>query len=244
MKLIVTDLETFELKNGYTTTEDEYQLIKPQGKIHHCVGCFGCWVKTPGKCVIHDGYENIGIMMGSCTELILISQCCYGSVSPFVKAVLDRAISYIHPDFVLRKGEMHHKRRYKNVISISAHFYARREESNTNRNESIANCEESNTNRNENIANCKESNLNRKESNANCKESIAYDHPAEISQKMLPSAGRMSRASLLCSTGEGITDMEKETARNILEANADNYDGVVKKICFYKTEKELENIAL
>lgn len=223
MKLIVTDLETFELKNGYTTTEDEYQIIKPQGKIHHCVGCFGCWVKTPGKCVIHDGYENIGIMMGSCTELILISQCCYGSVSPFVKAVLDRAISYIHPDFVLRKGEMHHKRRYKNVISISAHFYARREESNTNRNASIANCEESNTNRNENIA---------------------YDHPAEISQKMLPDARHMCRESLLCSTGEGITDMEKETARNILEANADNYDGVVKNICFYKTEKELENIAL
>lgn len=209
MKLIVTDLEAFELKNGYTTTGDEYQIIKPQGKIHHCVGCFGCWVKTPGKCVIHDGYENTGSMMGSCTELILISQCCYGSVSPFVKAVLDRAISYIHPDFVLRKGEMHHKRRYKNVIAISAYFYARREESNANRNESIA-----------------------------------YGHSEEIIQKTLLGAGRMSRESLPCSTGEDITDMEKETARNILEANADNYDGVVKNICFYKTEKELENIAL
>ena len=61
--------------------------------------------------------------MGRCTELILVSRCCYGSVSPFVKTVQDRAISYIHPDFVIRKGEMHHKRRYRNVISLSAHFY-------------------------------------------------------------------------------------------------------------------------
>jgi len=216
MKLIVTDLETFELKNVHAITDDEYQIIKPQGKIHHCTGCFGCWVKTPGKCVIHDGYENIGSMMGSCTELILISQCCYGSVSPFVKAVQDRAISYIHPDFVLRKGEMHHKRRYKNVISISAYFYALRNECNASSEECIT----------------------------SSKGRIAQRHPEEIGQHTLADACRTGRKSLADPCGEYITDMEKETARNILQANADNYDGVVKKICFYKTEKELENIAL
>lgn len=118
MKLIITDLEDFGL-----TVEGEHRLIKPCGSIRHCVGCFGCWIKTPGKCVIHDGFENTGIDMGSCSELILVSKCCYGSVSPFVKMVQDRAISYIHPDFVIRGGEMHHKRRYKNVISLSAYFY-------------------------------------------------------------------------------------------------------------------------
>lgn len=162
MKLIITDMNNFNI-----SVEGEYKLINPHGNIHHCVGCFGCWVKTPGKCVIHDGYESTGIDMGKCTELILISRCCYGSVSPFVKTVQDRAISYIHPDFVIRKGEMHHKRRYKNVISLSAYFY-----------------------------------------------------------------------------GEDISDVEKATARNIMEANADNYDGFVKDIRFYKEEKELEDITL
>lgn len=118
MKLIITDIKHFNIP-----VKGEYKLIKPQGSIHHCIGCFGCWVKTPGKCVIHDGYESTGIAISKCTELILISQCYYGSVSPFVKAVQDRAISYIHPDFVIRKGEMHHKRRYQNVLSLSAHFY-------------------------------------------------------------------------------------------------------------------------
>ena len=162
MKLIITDMENFNI-----SVEGDYKLIKPQGNIHHCVGCFGCWGKTPGRCVIHDGYENTGIDMGKCTELILVSRCCYGSVSPFVKMVQDRAISYIHPDFVIRKGETHHKRRYKNVISLSLHLY-----------------------------------------------------------------------------GENITEAEKETARMILEANADNYDGTVKTVRFYGSEKELEVMAL
>ncbi len=118
MKLIITDLKDFNL-----SIEGPHKIIKPQSDIRHCIGCFGCWIKTPGKCVIHDGYENTGIGMSRCTELILISRCCYGSTSPFVKTVQDRAISYIHPDFVLRKGEMHHKRRYQNVISLSAYFY-------------------------------------------------------------------------------------------------------------------------
>lgn len=162
VKLIITDLDEFNLQ-----VEGEYKLIKPQGTIRNCIGCFGCWVKTPGMCVIHDGYEGTGADMGKCLELIIVSKCCYGSVSPFVKMVQDRAISYIHPDFVMRKGEMHHKRRYQNVISMTAHLY-----------------------------------------------------------------------------GENITEKEKETAQKLMQANADNYDGLVKDVFFYQSEKELEGVKL
>ncbi len=162
MKLIITDLEDFK-----ASVEGDHKIIQPQGNIQNCIGCFGCWARTPGRCVIHDGYENTGIDMSKCTELIFVSRCCYGSVSPFVKTVQDRAISYIHPDFVMRRGEMHHKRRYDNVILLSAYYY-----------------------------------------------------------------------------GENITDAEKETARKILEANADNYDGSVKDIYFYKSAEELEGLLI
>ena len=162
MKLIITDIEDFNIP-----IKGEHKIIKPNGDIRHCIGCFGCWVKTPGKCVIHDGYEGTGIDMGKCTALILVSRCCYGSVSPFVKTVQDRAISYINPDFVMRKGKMHHKRRYKNVITLSSHLY-----------------------------------------------------------------------------GENITDTEKETAKKLLQANADNYDGLVKGVSFYLSVDELEGIVL
>lgn len=162
MKLIITDIKDF-----HPHIEGPYKIISPRSDIRHCIGCFGCWVKTPGKCVIHDGYENTGIDMSKCTDLLLISQCCYGCVSPFVKTVQDRALSYIHPNFVIRKGEMHHKRRYQNVISLSAYFY-----------------------------------------------------------------------------GEAITEAEKKTARNIINANADNYDASVNGIYFYHSAEELEGIAL
>ena len=109
MKLIITDLADFEIP-----VEGEYKLIKPEGEIHNCIGCFSCWLKTPGRCVIRDGYENTGIYMGRCSDYIIVSRCVYGSVSPFVKAVQDRALSYIHCDFVIQGGEMHHKRRYGN----------------------------------------------------------------------------------------------------------------------------------
>lgn len=65
----------------------------------------------------------MGKNLSRCSNLILVSKCTFGSVSPFVKNVLDRAISYIHPNFVIRNGEMHHKRRYQNKIVVSAYFY-------------------------------------------------------------------------------------------------------------------------
>ena len=44
--------------------------------------------------------------------------------------------------------------------------------------------------------------------------------------------------------GENITDTEKETARELLKANADNYDGLVKGVYFYKSAEELEGVVL
>lgn len=118
MKLIITDIEDFKIP-----VKGEYKLINPQGDIKHCIRCFACWTKTPGKCVIRDGYETTGMELSKCSELILVSRCYYGNVSPFVKSVQDRGLSYLHADFVFRKGEMHHKRRYQNKIQMSAYFY-------------------------------------------------------------------------------------------------------------------------
>ena len=44
--------------------------------------------------------------------------------------------------------------------------------------------------------------------------------------------------------GENITDMEKETARGLLQANADNYDGLVKDVYFYRSAEGLEEVVL
>jgi multimeric flavodoxin WrbA len=118
MKLIITDIKDMQSKQNA-----ELRVITDNGNIRQCIGCFGCWIKTPGRCIIKDGYEATGEQISKCSELIFISRCTYGGYSPFVKNVLDRAISYVSPHFVIRNGEMHHKRRYDNRMSLSAYFY-------------------------------------------------------------------------------------------------------------------------
>ena len=50
MKLLLSDTPlTVSLK-----TENEMYIDLSALKISNCVGCFGCWTKTPGKCVIRD----------------------------------------------------------------------------------------------------------------------------------------------------------------------------------------------
>lgn len=119
MKLIISDVKDLALR-----VIGEHKIIKPTEKNEkHCIGCFGCWIKTPGECVIKDGIDRTGCDMGKCEELIMISECLYGGFSAFVKKVQDRAISYVRGDFDIVKGEMRHRRRYKNRIKITAYFY-------------------------------------------------------------------------------------------------------------------------
>ena len=118
MELIMVDIPQWkELENP------QRKVFTPTEGLRACIGCFGCWVKTPGQCVLQDGYQDLGHWLGKCDKLTLVSQCTYGSFSPGVKNLMDRSISYISPHFVMREGAMHHKRRYDNVLQITAIFY-------------------------------------------------------------------------------------------------------------------------
>ena len=122
MRLIIHDLDSDMAKNILPASEDAC-IISSNSKIQNCIGCFGCWIKTPGKCVIRDAYEDMGEMLAKVDELIILSECFYGGFSPFVKNVLDRSISYIHPYFVIKNGEMHHKNRYPNHFDMKIFLY-------------------------------------------------------------------------------------------------------------------------
>lgn len=125
MKLIVHDIDRQEFDRMYPgIREDEsVKLFEKGSKIANCIGCFGCWIQTPGQCAIRDNFGDMGRELAHCDELILISRCVYGGYSPFVKNVMDRSIPYLHPDFIMRNGQMHHKNRYEKVISMKAYFY-------------------------------------------------------------------------------------------------------------------------
>ncbi len=123
MKLLIHDLQEEKAKELLPSTLDNIKIVSNDNTIHNCIGCFGCWVKTPAVCVIRDKYENMGEYLSKSHEVNIISECFYGGFSLFIKNIMDRSIPYIHPYFSIRNGEMHHRRRYDNKFNLNIWFY-------------------------------------------------------------------------------------------------------------------------
>ena len=122
MKLLIHDLREEDSRELIVSNTD-IKVICDNDTIKNCIGCFGCWIKTPGQCVIADDYSNMGEYISKCTEVIIISKCFYGGYSPFIKNIMDRSISYVHPYFAARNNELHHRQRYDNHFELSVYFY-------------------------------------------------------------------------------------------------------------------------
>ena len=88
---------------------DEIMLSKQ--KIHHCIGCFTCWTKTPGVCIHKDDMvENLPKLQKA--NLIVFSTPLYiYNVTGLLKNFLDRQIPLIKPDLVEKGGRTSHPRR-------------------------------------------------------------------------------------------------------------------------------------
>ncbi len=125
MNLLIHDLREEQFQSLFPEIYDNAHSISDNGTIRHCIGCFGCWIKTPGTCVLRDGYDNMGELLSKSEKVIVISRCFYGCYSPFVKNVLDRSISWLLPFFRIRNKETHHKRRYSNNMQLAVHFYGK-----------------------------------------------------------------------------------------------------------------------
>ena len=79
--------------------------------IHRCTGCFGCWVKTPGKCVIRDDAVKIYPCIAQSDLVVYISRICYGGYDVPMKTMLERAIPVQMAFIRLVNGETHHVQR-------------------------------------------------------------------------------------------------------------------------------------
>ena len=123
MKLFLHDLPEDDFERLLPNPPAGCKIISDDGSIHPCPGCFGCWIKTPGACVIRNRYGDMGELLSQSDAVTVVSRCFYGGFSPFVKNVIDRSIPYLHPYFTVRGGEMHHRHRYDNIFDLSVYFY-------------------------------------------------------------------------------------------------------------------------
>jgi hypothetical protein len=84
-----------------------------------CNGCFGCWLKTPGRCVLKgDAGEAFLESFVRADLVILGGETPYGSFALPIKAALDRALPCLLPYFRRFRGEMHHVPRYPRLPRI------------------------------------------------------------------------------------------------------------------------------
>lgn len=82
-----------------------------QLKIAHCLGCFGCWTRTPGRCVIRDDAVQIYPRIARSDKLLYVSRIWCGSYDIPMKTMLERAIPVQQAFIRLWHGETHHLQR-------------------------------------------------------------------------------------------------------------------------------------
>jgi len=97
---------------------DAISISLEDKNIAYCTGCFGCWVQTPGECVIKDYEETIVRKMVHSDLIIYITPIVFGGYSSILKKALDRQISRVLPYFTKVDGEVHHKKRYEKEQSL------------------------------------------------------------------------------------------------------------------------------
>ena len=108
MKLILTDtpLQDIDQKR-----EDIRYFDLSACKIAHCVGCFGCWTKTPGKCVIRDDAPSIYPKIAASERILYISHIWCGGFDTPMKTLMERSIPVQQAFIRIYQGETHHVQR-------------------------------------------------------------------------------------------------------------------------------------
>jgi len=87
-------------------------------KIAYCLGCFECWIKTPGLCKIDDEGRAVTAAMLASDLVIYLTPLTFGGYSSELKKVLDRSICLVSPFFARIDGEVHHQPRYARYPAI------------------------------------------------------------------------------------------------------------------------------
>lgn len=127
MKLIMSDRP---LDMTIQPTEDIRYFDLSSQKIANCMGCFGCWTKTPGRCVIRDNATQIYPCIAQSNTVLYVSRLAYGGYDIPMKTMLERAIPVQQAFIRIHQGETHHVQRDVKLkkATIIAYGYADEEE--------------------------------------------------------------------------------------------------------------------
>lgn len=102
------ELQTILAARGHQVTQLDLRDLR----LRYCIGCFGCWVKTPGECASQDASLHIGRAVIHSDFTLWAAPLQMGFPSALLKMALDKSIPLIHPYMLVDQGEAHHRPRY------------------------------------------------------------------------------------------------------------------------------------
>ena len=99
---------------GHTVT----QLNLRDMTLRYCIGCWGCWVKTPGQCISQDASIEIDRAVIHSDFTLWAAPLKMGFPSALLKMALDKHLPLIHPYMEVVHHEAHHQKRYKHYPRV------------------------------------------------------------------------------------------------------------------------------
>ena len=86
--------------------------------IRYCIGCFGCWLKTPGECIVADDSRDVCLEFVSSDLVLFASPIIMGFTSALLKKAHDKLIPLLLPYIGIYGNECHHVPRYEKYPRI------------------------------------------------------------------------------------------------------------------------------
>jgi multimeric flavodoxin WrbA len=111
---MLSTIEKEYLKAGW----DVQTLAVSEMDISSCRGCFHCWVRTPGICVIDDAGRAVAKAWMQSDLVVLVTPVTFGGYCAALKKAVDRIIPILSPFFMKIRGEVHHKQRYEKYPAL------------------------------------------------------------------------------------------------------------------------------
>lgn len=116
------------MKEKYQGECEVEEIIVSQLELKECLGCFSCWNKTPGKCVIKDDMEIVLTKLKEADVTIWSFPLYYFNVPSKLKNLIDRQLPMVLPFMEKDAQNGSHPSRYdmsgkRHVLISTCGFY-------------------------------------------------------------------------------------------------------------------------
>ena len=119
MNLLMTDTP---IDIPFVESSENHYIDLSKLQITNCIGCFGCWTKTPGKCAIRDDATKVYPIIAQSEHIIYVTNTVFGTYDTPMKTILERSIPIQKAFIRIHNNETHHVQR--NVVLKKAIIFA------------------------------------------------------------------------------------------------------------------------